>query len=152
MICGRKRTVVWATVAVLVLAAIVSAEATKESPTTVQDEAAASEEQPFTFDQIGGEEGDPSGAGQSIWESLGENLRLNVDLLGRVTTTSRRSEPQGFAAVGLDAHKVFSDSDGDMGTMVLQPYLIRRDNCMTGRSSSTRTTVLPLNFTIFTSI
>jgi hypothetical protein len=66
--------------------------------------------------------------GTTFVQWLGDNLRVNVDVIGRVMTTSRRGEAEGFVAVGLDVHKVLSDSDGDFATMVLQPYAIRRDN------------------------
>lgn len=63
-----------------------------------------------------------------FWSRAGENLRLNVDVISRVETTRRRGKAAGLNAVGLDVHKVFSDSTGDIGTMILQPYFTRSDN------------------------
>lgn len=68
------------------------------------------------------------GAGNGFWDRATENLRFNVDLISRVETTRRRGKAAGLHAVGLDIHKVFSDSSGDIGTMILQPYLTRLDN------------------------
>jgi hypothetical protein len=72
------------------------------------------------------QEGD--GGTPSFFGSLSDNLRLNVDIVSRVQTTSRRQEAESFIAIGLDIRKVFSDEQGDFGTAVLQPYLIRMDN------------------------
>jgi hypothetical protein len=64
----------------------------------------------------------------SFLESLTDNLRLDVDVFTRIQTTSRRKEFEALSAIGLDMRKVFSDDSGDIGTAVLQPYLIRKDN------------------------
>ncbi len=61
-------------------------------------------------------------------ESLGENLRLNFDFVSRVQTTSKRGEAAFVNAIGVDIRKVFSDDKGDIGTLLLQPYIVRRDN------------------------
>jgi hypothetical protein len=74
--------------------------------------------------------GDESGddTSSSALGSFGDNLRVDVDFLARVQTTSRRAEAESFLALGLDIRKVFSDAQGDIGTAVLQPYLVRKDN------------------------
>lgn len=74
-------------------------------------------------DPAAGEDVSPSSLG-----GLGDNLRVNVDFVARVQTTSRRREAESLLALGLDMRKVFSDEQGDIGTAVLQPYLIRMDN------------------------
>ncbi len=65
---------------------------------------------------------------KSAWDKLIENLRLDVDIIGRGGYYARREEAHGLFAVGLDVHKVFSDDAGDIGTMLLQPYLVYRAN------------------------
>lgn len=62
------------------------------------------------------------------WAALTENLRFNVDVLSRLDLTRLRGQPGGTQAVGLDIHRVFSDSRGDIGTLILQPYMTRYDN------------------------
>ena len=66
----------------------------------------------------------------SPWTTLTDNLRFNVDALSRVESTRRRGKASGLNAVGFDIHKVFSDSEADIGTLLLQPYLVRRDNAL----------------------
>ena len=84
--------------------------------------AAAPDEEDFTLtDAVGAD-------GRSIWDVLGENLRVNVDVVTRAGFSVRRKEPESLVAVGLDIIKVFSDSQGDIGTLLLQPYVVRRDN------------------------
>lgn len=61
-------------------------------------------------------------------KSLGENLRLNFDFVSRVEITSKRGEAAFLNTVGVDIHKVFSDDEGDIGTLLLQLYVVRRDN------------------------
>ena len=64
----------------------------------------------------------------TLFDSLQNNLRANIDVISRVQTTSRRGEAEALSAVGFDLRKVFSDEQGDIGTAVLQPYLVRKDN------------------------
>lgn len=67
--------------------------------------------------------------GESEWlESFGENLRVTLDLSTRVlyNTNTQRNFYAQF--IGLDVHKVFTGPDGDMGTLLLQPYLTRLDD------------------------
>jgi len=64
------------------------------------------------------------------WGKLKENLRLNLDLISRVETTRRRGKAATLSAIGLDLHKVFSDDEGNIGTLLLQPFIVRRDNAL----------------------
>lgn len=68
------------------------------------------------------------GSKSDFLKSLGENLRLNFDFVSRVETTSKRGEAAFLNTVGVDIHKVFSDDEGDIGTLLLQLYVVRRDN------------------------
>ena len=79
----------------------------------------ASDEEDFTFD-AGGE------AEASDW--LTENLRVSIDLLTRFETTQERDQDGWLHALGLDIHKVISDDVGDIGTLLLQTYAVRRDS------------------------
>ncbi len=67
-------------------------------------------------------------ADTSAWGRFTENLRIDVDVIGRAGYFNRRADAHGLFAVGLDIYKVFSDDEGDIGTMVLQPYLVYRGN------------------------
>jgi len=71
-----------------------------------------------------------SSQGGAFWDQWIDNLRFNIDSVSRVETTRRRGQTAGLNAVGLDIHKIISDSDGDIGTAVLQTYIVRRDNAL----------------------
>ncbi len=71
---------------------------------------------------------DDAGDDRTLWDSLVDNMRLNVDLIANVGFTRLRTEPQFLNALGLDFHTVVSGAEGDIGTLVLQPYVVRRDN------------------------
>lgn len=92
-----------------------------ESPALAGEEAFGLEglDQDLVFDVSGD---------QDPWEWFSQNLRVNVDIFGTVGITTRRGEPAGFSAIGLDTHNVLTGDNGDIGTLVLQPYLVRRDN------------------------
>lgn len=57
-----------------------------------------------------------------------DNLRVTLDLSSRVSLSARRGKVSSENVIGIDLHKVFSDSEGDWGTLRLQPYLTRIDN------------------------
>jgi len=57
-----------------------------------------------------------------------QNLRFSIDLSTRVTHSTLLDETSFQQAVGFDLHKVFSGSEGDWGTMLLQGYLLRIDD------------------------
>ena len=101
----------------------VSAQETPDPPQ-------AEDEVELTLDDVVGSTDAAMGDGEpsSLLDKIGENLRISVDIVSRVQTTSRRDEAEALFATGLDMHKVFSDEEGDIGTAVLQPYLLRKDN------------------------
>ncbi len=105
----------------LVPAAMVTAQPAEESqPPPVES---------FRFDVTpSGADPQADGDDRTLWDALGENMRVNVDVISRIGFTRRRSEPEFLNALGLDIHTVVSDSEGDIGTLLLQPYLVRRDN------------------------
>ncbi|NIA06784.1 MAG: hypothetical protein GWP14_03955 [Actinobacteria bacterium] len=94
----------------------------------------AKDEEAFTLEELGTSATLPAGVQasadkeQSFLDRLGENLRFNTDVISRVWTTHRRGQGSWFNAVGFDIHKVFSDNNGDIGTLLLQPFIVRRDN------------------------
>ena len=71
-----------------------------------------------------------------------------MDIIARGGYFARREQPQGLFAVGLDIHKVFSDEQGDIGTLLLQPYVVRRDNQFARPISEAVTTRNPNNVAI----
>ncbi|MCZ6834716.1 MAG: hypothetical protein O7G85_02985 [Planctomycetota bacterium] len=77
------------------------------------------EEEDFTFD---------TGGDDQASNFLTENLRVGIDLLTRFETTRERDQNGWLHAFGLDIHKVISDDQGDIGTLLLQPYAVRRDS------------------------
>ncbi len=99
-----------------------------EPPTAPSPSPPPPQEEVFTLDE-GVSPLEPQ-APQSFWDSLGENLRVSIDVVGRISIDRQRGEPWSFMAAGLDIHKVFSDEKGDIGTMLLQPYVVRRDNTL----------------------
>lgn len=56
---------------------------------------------------------------------LPDNTRAAIDLSSRYTAVS--GENVALSVVGLDVHSVISGSKGDIGTLILQPYLIHLD-------------------------
>ena len=61
------------------------------------------------------------------WNSLRENMRLNTDFVSRFETNSGANSFSALNALGLDFHSVAATETGNIGTFVLQPYLVRRD-------------------------
>ena len=61
-------------------------------------------------------------------QSWTDNLRFTVDLSYRPVYSGRTGDFGGLGFVGIDLHKVFSDKEGDWGTLTLQTYLTRADN------------------------
>ena len=68
--------------------------------------------------------------------SMTENLRLSLDVSSRTVSYEQsdlQKDQQGKQVgythvIGMDLHKVFSDNQGDVGTLVLQTYLTKLDN------------------------
>lgn len=66
--------------------------------------------------------------GSSVWDNLTNNLRFDIEMVNRFSTTRRRGKVSGFNTIGFDLHKVFTDEHGDIGTLLLQLHIARRDN------------------------
>lgn len=62
------------------------------------------------------------------WAFLGENSRGSIDIASRVTTNLDTHEYAFLNVVGIDIHKVFSSDTADIGTLTLQPYLVKLNN------------------------
>ena len=77
----------------------------------------------------GSPEAEPIGEVSSLnwWTSLRENMRLNTDFVSRFETNSGANSFSTLNALGLDFHSVAATETGNIGTFVLQPYLVRRD-------------------------
>lgn len=91
-----------------------------------ESETHTSEEHAVSLDDM---LGDSINEGENgFLDSFDENLRFSFDFVSRVETTSKRGEAAFVNAIGLDIHKVFSDDEGDIGTLLMQPYIVRRDN------------------------
>ena len=60
--------------------------------------------------------------------SLFSNYRIAFDTSSRYSESLRDSNDSWAHFIGLDLHKVFSSADGDIGTLVFQPYLTRLSN------------------------
>jgi hypothetical protein len=82
-------------------------------------------ERPLSLDNLGSDvEPDASPvAVEKPWASPAGNLRFTVDLSSRISIPTRRGKVGTEHVIGLDLHKVFSDAEGDWGTLRLQPYL-----------------------------
>ena len=63
--------------------------------------------------------------------SLASNLRWAIDLSTRHTQSLRGANSSWQHVIGLDLHKVFQDKNGDFGTLLFQPYLVRLSNVKT---------------------
>ena len=57
-----------------------------------------------------------------------ENLRFTADFSARVGYNWQNGKIANTEFIGFDLHKVFSGSQGDWGTLLLQGYLTRIDN------------------------
>ncbi len=69
----------------------------------------------------------PATAKATDW--LTNNTRATLDFSSRVIESG--GETWTLHAVGLDLHKVFSSSRGDIGVLTFQPYLVRIDGAPT---------------------
>lgn len=56
--------------------------------------------------------------------SFSNNLRWTIDASSQQWQVSASDGWSDLYAVGLDVHKVFTASRGDLGTLILQPYLL----------------------------
>jgi len=66
-------------------------------------------------------------------QSWKDNLRFAVDLAYRPVWSGRTGDLGGIGFAGIDLHKVFTDKQGDWGTLTLQTYLTRVDNVSDSR-------------------
>ncbi|MCV6606136.1 MAG: hypothetical protein OIF34_12590, partial [Porticoccaceae bacterium] len=60
--------------------------------------------------------------------SWADNLRFAVDLSSRVSHFDHADETGYTNVAGIDLHKVFSSTEGDIGTLIVQLYWTRIDN------------------------
>lgn len=123
-----KQTIcTWHTILCAAILTVTNSFATAQEtpePSRVPDEVELNlEETVLGLDPAAADDDSPS-----LLNDLTDNLRTNIDIIARIQTTSRREEVESLFAIGLDMRKVFSDEKGDIGTAVLQPYLIRMDN------------------------
>ena len=61
-------------------------------------------------------------------EWLQDNTRWAFDLSSRHRTLEFRGQTTSQNTFGIDLHKVFTSSDGDIGTLLIQAYVTRFDN------------------------
>jgi len=79
------------------------------------------------------------------------NFRWSLDMSSRVISNDNDSFTQNV--VGLDIHKVFSNENGDIGTLVFQPYWVNFDNkqntpyCFDGKDSELTWRIANFNLT-----
>lgn len=64
----------------------------------------------------------------NTFNGLKNNLRLSIDVSSRMVDYQTKDQVGHTHIVGLDVHKVFSDSQGDVGTLVFQGYMTQLDN------------------------
>lgn len=61
-------------------------------------------------------------------ELLGGNGRAAIDISSRVSSNLDTQDHAFMHVLGVDIHKVFSSATGDIGTLILQPYLVKLNN------------------------
>jgi len=59
---------------------------------------------------------------------LQDNLRFSVDVSSRSVDYQDKNQVGYTHVAGMDLHKVFTNQNGDIGTLVLQTYLTKLDN------------------------
>lgn len=69
-------------------------------------------------------------------EVFGANSRWSIDAATRLTNNLDKDNRHFMHVIGLDLHKVFSSKNHDIGTLTLQPYIVKLNNV----------TNAPLNF------
>lgn len=67
-------------------------------------------------------------ASPTDWAFLGENSRGSIDIASRVSSNLDTHEYAFLNVIGIDIHKVFSSDTADIGTLTLQPYLVKLNN------------------------
>jgi len=61
-------------------------------------------------------------------ELFGYNSRWSLDLSTRVTRNMDTRHDDFMHVIGVDLHKVFSNSTSDIGTLTFQPYIVKLNN------------------------
>ncbi len=67
-------------------------------------------------------------AAQNTSEAQGSNLRWATDLATRGVQDLENESSSAQHVIGFDLHKVFTSSSGDIGTLILQPYIVKLHN------------------------
>lgn len=67
-------------------------------------------------------------ANASDIQIFGENSRWSIDLSTRAMRNTDKKHNAFMHTVGIDIHKVFSNSTSDVGTLILQPYIVKLNN------------------------
>ncbi len=78
-----------------------------------------------------------------------DNLRFATDLSIRPVYQGVDGEIGSLAFFGFDLHKVFTDQQGDWGTLTLQPYFARGDNLSLTESTISGSNEFELEYRIF---
>ena len=128
--CSRARRVRLYIVLLSLLHACRSSAQERATPPPRWQEEPASE-RTLSLDSLGSDEErealpDRSKLTREI--AAASNLRFTLDLSSRISLSTRSGKVGAEHVIGLDLHKVFSDADGDWGTLRLQPYFTRIDN------------------------
>lgn len=66
-----------------------------------------------------------AGSSPGMASGWNDNMRWAVDLSTRFTRDLRQNHVSSQQVVGFDLHKVFSTEQGDIATLVFQPYWVR---------------------------
>ncbi len=62
------------------------------------------------------------------FDNFQDNLRFSIDVSERSVDYQDKNQVGYSHVVGMDLHKVFTHSNGDIGTLILQTYLTKLDN------------------------
>ena len=69
----------------------------------------------------------PYGLASSL-DEFQDNLRFSIDVSARSVDYHDKDQVGYTHIVGIDLHKVFTNQNGDVGTLILQAYLTKLDN------------------------
>ena len=130
---GTQRTYMRAASMAILAVVLVSSLSTVRAQNPVANDAPSDEEAVFSLDGFGNAQDTGDGTakpGSSVLEHLSTNLRLSIDAVSRVETSRRRGQQFALNAIGIDLHRVVSSKYKDIGTLLLQPYVVRRDNSL----------------------
>ena len=62
------------------------------------------------------------------WVFLGGNSRSSIDFSSRINSNINTQKYSFLNVFGIDIHKVFSNDTSDIGTLILQPYIVKLNN------------------------